>query len=590
MAGRIPQTFVDDLLARVDIVELIGEHVTLKRAGHDFQGLCPFHDERTPSFTVSPRKQFYHCFGCGAHGSAIGFLMQHARLEFPEAVRELARRTGLSMPDDAEGGAGRAADTAPLYEVLGRAAAYFRRQLAEQPAGGRASSYLQGRGLGPAILEAYGVGYAPPGWDNLVGALGGGGKGVDLLVRAGLAIPRSGGRPYDRFRDRVMFPIQDRRGRTVGFGGRVLDDGKPKYLNSPETPVFHKGREVYGLYQAQQAQQARQGLEQVVLVEGYVDVVALAQAGIGDAVATLGTAATAQHLDQLFRAAPEVVFCFDGDPAGRKAAWRALETALPLLRDGRQASFVFLPEGDDPDTLVRRLGREGFEAQLRSRVPLSVFLFDQLSRRVDASTLDGRARLVELARPLLGQIPGGAFRRLLEKRLGELTQLESGELAGMMGGSPPRASAPAPTTPVAAAPSLVRRAVTLLLHHPELVGSAGDPSLLRPLDLPGVPLLVDLLELLRGRPGLTLGGILEHFRGSESGHHLERLAGQPDPALPGADLAAELRGALERLERRVDEQRFRALREGGRAGTLTDAEMREYAELSTRVGRRLPET
>ncbi len=583
MAGRIPQSFVDDLLGRVDIVELIGESVPLKRAGHDYQARCPFHDEKSPSFTVSPRKQFYHCFGCGAHGTAIGFLMQYARMDFPEAVRALAQRAGVPVPE--EGGLARPADAglASLYVLLDRARQYFQRQLREHPQARRAQEYLQNRGLDAATLDAFQLGYAPAGWDGLVGALGGDEKARDDLVQAGLAIARSGARPYDRFRDRVMYPILDRRGRTVGFGGRVLDDSKPKYLNSPETPVFHKGRELYGLYQAQRVSRE---LDSVVVVEGYMDVLALAQAGLTSTVAMLGTAATAQHLEQIFRVAPRVVFCFDGDAAGRKAAWRALETSLPLLREGRQASFVFLPEGEDPDTRVRRVGAEGFRGELARGTPLSSFLFDQLVARVDLGTLDGRARLVDLARPFLTRIPQGAFRQLVEKRLAELSRLDPAELAHLLdpAGHARVSPRPAPAAPVRQAPSLVRRTVTLLLHHPEVVAGAGELPPLGETGLPGVAVLREMIELLRARPDLSMAGLLEHFRDSETGRHLSKLAAVEDPAVPEADLVQEFRDALERIARQGPQQRFQDLAARARAGQLSEAETREYAELCVRLG------
>ncbi|HKJ77760.1 MAG TPA: DNA primase, partial [Gammaproteobacteria bacterium] len=359
MAGRIPQSFIDDLLSRVDIVEVIDARVPLKKAGRDYAACCPFHDEKTPSFTVSPTKQFFHCFGCGAHGTALGFLMEYDHMGFVEAVEELAAKQGLEIPY--EGGApaaGPGRDLKPLYDLLGQADRYFRHQLRNHPAAAKAVDYLKGRGVSGEVAAAFGLGYAPPGWDGLLQALGRDDGALKRLVEVGLLIEREEDRRrYDRFRDRVIFPIRDPRGRTVGFGGRVLGDDKPKYLNSPESEVFHKGRELYGLYEAQQAVRRP---ERLLVVEGYMDVVALAQHGIANAVATLGTAATADHLQRLFRVTGEVVFCFDGDEAGGKAAWRALENAMPQMRDGRQVRFMFLPQGEDPDSLVRAIGGEAF--------------------------------------------------------------------------------------------------------------------------------------------------------------------------------------------------------------------------------------
>ena len=591
MAGRIPQGFVDDLLSRVDIVEVIDEHVPLKRAGQDYQACCPFHQEKTPSFTVSPRKQFYHCFGCGAHGTAVGFLMQYARMDFPEAVRALAQRVGMAVPSE-DGAQAAEADAAPLYRVLEGARQFFQRQLSEHPDAHRARAYLASRGLDEAAITTFSIGYAPPGWDNLVRALATTPAALAEAERAGLAVPRRGGRPYDRFRERVMFPILDRRARTVGFGGRVLDDSKPKYLNSPETPVFHKGRELYGLYQARMAQQALEGL---LVVEGYMDVVALARAGITNVVGTLGTSVTPQHLEMLFRAAPRVVFCFDGDAAGRKGAWRALETSLPALREGREARFMFLPEGEDPDTLVRKVGAPHFRQEVERALPLTEYLFGELGQRVDLGTLDGRARLIDLARPLIGRLPIGALRQLVEKRLGELVRLETAEVTGVLDPSGATARPRAATSghagstgtkPEQRRPSLVRRTVALLVHHPELATQVAEVPPLRELDLAGAGVLADLVDLMRGRPELSTARVLEHFRGTEVGPHLERLALAEDPALPGTDPLPELEGAFAQLGRRIYEQRFRVLQQRARQGDLNEAEKREYGELCRRLGSR----
>ncbi|MEW8281341.1 MAG: DNA primase, partial [Candidatus Thiodiazotropha taylori] len=347
MAGKIPTHFIDQLLNRVDIVDVINRRVTLKKAGKEFQACCPFHDEKTPSFTVSPSKQFYHCFGCGAHGSAIGFLMEYDNLGFVEAVEELAQSAGLEVPR--EGGNEQGPDLRPLYELMEKTARFYQHQLkhhAESPA---AVDYLKSRGMSGQIAASYGIGFAPPGWDNLTGTLGSDKASLERLNKCGL-LSESNGKQYDRFRNRIIFPIRDPRGRTIGFGGRVLGDDKPKYLNSPETPLFHKGRELYGLYEARQANRE---ISNLLVVEGYMDVVALAQHNIQNAVATLGTATTHEHLELIFRNCPEVIFCFDGDRAGRDAAWKALNTSLPLMRDGREVRFLFLPQGEDPDTQVR---------------------------------------------------------------------------------------------------------------------------------------------------------------------------------------------------------------------------------------------
>ena len=392
MAGRIPSQFIDDLIARTDIVDLIGSRVQLRKAGKDFQARCPFHDEKTPSFTVSRDKQFYHCFGCGAHGTAIGFLMEYDRLGFREAIEELAQKAGLEVPSEAVA-TPTGPDSAPLYAILELAAQVYRRQLREHPDAPRAVEYLKDRGLNGEIAGRYAMGYAPASWDFLLARLGTDAGARERLFQAGL-ITEQDGKRYDRFRDRIMFPIRDRRGRVIGFGGRLLGDGKPKYLNSPETPVFHKGRELYGLYEAQQA---RRKLERLLVVEGYLDVIALAQFGIDYAVATLGTATTPEHLQLLLRSAPELVFCFDGDRAGRDAAWKALETALPLATGNQSLRFLFLPDGEDPDTLVRNEGQAAFEQRLqRATAAVGLLLRPPPRRR---STWSARTVAPRLASP-----------------------------------------------------------------------------------------------------------------------------------------------------------------------------------------------
>ncbi|MFO7640890.1 MAG: DNA primase, partial [Candidatus Competibacteraceae bacterium] len=380
MAGRIPQEFLDRLLGRVDLVDIVNARVPLRRAGREFMACCPFHAEKTPSFSVSPQKQFYYCFGCGVHGNAIDFLMAYERLEFLDAVEELARVAGLDLPKTG----GDDGSTRVLLEWVAQADRFFRRQLREHPARQRAVDYLRQRGLTGRIAKVFGIGYAPPGWENLSRALRTAGAAVEDLSTAGLVARDEQGRPRDRFRDRIIFPIRDRRGRAIAFGGRALDgDTTPKYLNSPETPLFHKSSELYGLYEARAHSRA---LQRLVVVEGYMDVVALAQHEVTYAVATLGTATTAEHIERLFRVVDDLVFCFDGDRAGRVAGWRALETALPFLRDGRRIGFLFLPEGDDPDTLVRREGQAAFEQRLTQATPLADYLFAELRAQTDPDT------------------------------------------------------------------------------------------------------------------------------------------------------------------------------------------------------------
>ncbi len=421
MAGLIPQSFIDDLLDRIDIVDVVDARVKLKKTGKNYSACCPFHDEKTPSFTVSPDKQFYYCFGCGASGTALGFVLEHDRLNFPDAVEELAKMAGVEVPREARDDSPKHKERKSLYDLLDKTDQHFRQQLRHSPAKQHAINYLQLRGLSGEIARDFGVGYAPPGWDNLLKAIGLSEEDKHLLAEGGMLIERpEDGRRYDRFRNRIMFPIRDVRGRVIGFGGRVLGDDKPKYLNSPETPVFHKGKELYGLYEARQAYRQ---LPRLLVVEGYMDVVALAQFGIRYGVATLGTACGEDHLARAFKYTQEVVFCFDGDEAGRKAARRALENSLSSMTDGRQVKFLFLPDGEDPDTLIRQVGEEKFSRMIDMAVPLEDFLFDSVADGIDIQSMEGRARLSKRAAPLLHKLPAGVFRELMFANLAQRTGL-----------------------------------------------------------------------------------------------------------------------------------------------------------------------
>ncbi|UCJ18244.1 DNA primase [Pseudomonas sp. MM211] len=443
MAGLIPQSFIDDLLNRTDIVDVVSSRIQLKKTGKNYSACCPFHKEKSPSFTVSPDKQFYYCFGCGAGGNALGFVMDHDQMEFPQAVEELAKRAGMDVPreDGGRGGKPRQPSDSPLYALLKAAADFYRQALKSHPQRRAAVDYLKGRGLSGEIARDFGLGFAPPGWDNLLKHLAGDSLQHKAMIDAGLLVenPDSGKR-YDRFRDRVIFPIHDSRGRIIAFGGRVLGDDKPKYLNSPETPVFHKGQELYGLYEARKH---NRNLDEIMVVEGYMDVIALAQQGLRNAVATLGTATSEEHLKRLFRLVPSVLFCFDGDQAGRNAAWRALEAALPNLQDGRRARFLFLPEGEDPDTLVRSEGTDAFRARIHQHAqPLADYFFQQLSEEADPRSLEGKAHLVTLAAPLIEKIPGNTLRALMRQRLTQITGLNTETLSQMS--APPARQAQTP--------------------------------------------------------------------------------------------------------------------------------------------------
>jgi DNA primase len=567
MAGTIPQDFIDQLLARVDIVDVIGARVPLKKTGREFSACCPFHTEKTPSFTVSPVKQFYHCFGCGQHGTAIGFLMAYDRLSFPEAVEELARQVGLEVPHE-EGPERRGPDPQPIYDTLEQTARHYQQQLRRHPEARRAVDYLKRRGLSGETAGAFGLGYAPPGWDNLLTALGSDEAAVKRLDLAGLLAEGSGGKRYDRFRDRVMFPIRDGRGRVIGFGGRVLGDAKPKYLNSPETPVFHKGRELYGLYEAKRVPGT---IERLIVVEGYMDVIALAQHGIRNAVATLGTATTSEHLDRLFKTAPEVVFCFDGDRAGREAAWKALNATLPQLREGREARFLFLPEGEDPDTLVRKEGAEAFSARVRQAQPLSEFLYARLAAGLDVTTLDGRARLASKAKPMLAQLPPGPFRELMQQRLTELT--------GVASASPARRPAPSPErrTAMGTIPP-DRRAIALLLRQPAVVRHPDLPPGWRDAPLPEVALLVQLVDLAAARPDIPPAALIDRWEDPQVRQHLNAVQALRLDLIED-DIPEHFVGALRRLAELARRAEVERLLRKNDLSSLTDDEKARLREI-----------
>ena len=423
MAGLIPQSFIDDMLDRLDIVDVVDSRVKLRKTGKNYSACCPFHDEKTPSFTVSPEKQFYYCFGCGASGNALGFVMDYERLSFPEAVESLARLTGLEVPREVQTEAQekREQEKRSIYTLLEKADGFYQQQLRHHPSKHLAVNYLKNRGLDGKTAKTYGVGFAPPGWDNLLKTLATNDEDKHLLIEGGMLIHQEQEKKlYDRFRHRIMFPIRDTRGRVIGFGGRVLGDDKPKYLNSPETPVFHKGQELYGLFEARLAYRE---LPRLLVVEGYMDVVSLAQFGIGYGVATLGTACGPDHLDRAFKYTNEVVFCFDGDKAGRSAAQRALEASIECMTDGRTVKFLFLPEGEDPDTLVRQIGPDKFERMIELAVPFEDYLFDAVAEGLNIRTMEGRATFSKRAAPLLERLPKGVFRELMFESLATRTGL-----------------------------------------------------------------------------------------------------------------------------------------------------------------------
>ena len=584
MAGRIPQEFINDLVDRSDIVEVVGSRISLKKAGREFKACCPFHGEKTASFTVSPDKGFYHCFGCGAHGTAIGFLMEHDRLEFVEAVEELAALQGVEVPREA-GNKNPTDPVAPLFAVLEQTANAYVQQLKEHP---HAIEYLKKRGLDGATVARYHIGYAPAGWDYLLKQAGSSTEERDKLQKTGLVIRNDKGRIYDRFRERIMFPIRDSRGRTVAFGGRVLDKGEPKYLNSPETPVFHKGRELYGWYEARQANRK---LETIIVVEGYMDVVALARHDITNAVATLGTATTPEHLKRIFRGVSEVIFCFDGDRAGRDAAWRALNVALPELRDGRQIRFLFLADGQDPDSVVRDGGAAAFRELLQTSLPLSDYLLEHLKTATDLDSMDGLARLAELARPLISQIPEGIYRELLLEKLAGEVGLSHERLERLLDNPndkspakhPPTRLANANLTRVTARSGHVRQAIRLVLHNPSIIEAIDVPESLTSIERPGIKLLLELLARAADKPDIKPARLADDLRThADGGQHLATLLTQEIPLDEGANWADQLQATLAAICHEELERRFSELTEKADL-SLNDQEKQEFRELQKQL-------
>lgn len=571
MAGRIPQSFIDDVLDRVDIVDIVGGRIDLRKSGKNHSACCPFHDEKTPSFTVSQDKQFFYCFGCGAGGNAIGFVIDFDRVSFPEAVETLAKHVGLEVPREANQDDGANQYRKSLYSITEKADHFYRSSLRSHPNAYEAVNYLKARTLNGETARNFGIGYAPPGWDNLLQNLGKTDQDIQHLKDAGMLIDREEeGKLYDRFRHRIMFPIRDVRGRTIGFGGRVLGDDKPKYLNSPETSLFHKGRELYGLYEANR--QLRD-IPNLLVVEGYMDVAALSQHGIHNAVATLGTAATSEHLDKLFRYTSEVIFCFDGDEAGRKAARRALETSLPLMLDGRSAKFLFLPDGEDPDSLVQDIGCDQFTQLIKVATPISDYLFESLSQDLDTDSLDGRARLSKLAAPLINRMPQGVFKTLMLQTLSQRTGLDTETLTSLIepieppvtynqnqeqSQEPPqdydqreypehysdtsyatkgnpvhdknlprqREAIGHPQKRMKMPPA--QTLIALLANHPQLASLITDLDALKGLqtdeiEIEGLEILIPLVELIHKNPSYTLNHILGYWRGIHDIEQAEQL-------------------------------------------------------------------
>jgi DNA primase len=592
MAGLIPQNFIDELLSRVDIVDVIDKRIKLRKTGKNYSALCPFHKEKSPSFSVQPEKQFYYCFGCGAGGNALGFVMEYDNKDFPQAVESLATDYGLSVPrEENREQEQQRGENQQLLNVLSMADSFFQQQLRSHPGRKKAVDYLKGRGLTGQIAKQFGIGFAPPGWDNLLNHLRAASISTDLMMKSGLVIERDTERAaeqgkeqnhghYDRFRDRIIFPIRDNRGRVIAFGGRVLGDDKPKYLNSPETPVYHKGQELYGLYEARKS---KSPLTRMLIVEGYMDVVALAQHGINYAVATLGTATNTTHLSRLFRVVPEVIYCFDGDAAGRTAAWRGLQATLPVMQDGRKVRFLFLPDGEDPDTLVRKIGKDRFSAMIEQASNLEDFLFDHLAAQVDMGSMEGKARLATLAAPLLMQLPAGIFRQLMRKRLAELTGVDNETIDQLLmdksSSTPPAEPAPDPypesgdlsykpvsslRPPTAAARRVSERpasvkAIELLLYCPD-IGLSITQNLqpLQELRDTNTDLLLELIELVKHNPAITTYAMLGHCYGTALGNQLTQLM-KNEQITPAAGIKAEFTFLIDSIIANAQKLKYREL-------------------------------
>ncbi|MFN7096144.1 MAG: DNA primase [Gammaproteobacteria bacterium] len=582
MTGRIPKSFIADLLNKVDIVDVVDSRVPLKKAGSNYVACCPFHNEKSPSFTVSPSKQFYHCFGCGSHGSAISFIMAYDRLEYVEAIESLAAQLGLAVPHENTGNQYKTKTVPPdLYQYLVQAANYYQAQLASAQ---EAQDYLQKRGLSAQIIQRFSLGYAPAGWGNLADQFA-----VELhpsLEKIGLLVKNKLDRYHDRFRERIMYPIRDQRGRVLGFGGRITNNqaasDQPKYLNSPETPLFHKGSILYGLYEALQTVR---DLKRVLVVEGYMDVIALAQYGVPYAVAAMGTAATRQHLERLFRHTSVIIFCFDGDNAGKNAAKRALETVLPLMEDGRQVKFMFLPEAHDPDSLIRAEGLEAFQQRIDTAMGVGEYCFSLLQLDIDMASLDGRAKFTKLASDLIETIPNGTFRELMITELAKKARVGQENLPPATMNSTSSSTTPARTMinnkllrAGEGRPTPMRLAIALLLQHPELIHRISFNWTNLPAGIPGAAILQQLISLIREQPNLSTAALLEWWREHLEYNQVSKLAAMPF-TIPEGGVEVEFDGALQQLARMSVNYEIEQLMQKAASGELDNTERQHLQRL-----------
>ena len=581
MAGLIPQSFIDDLIARSDIVDVINARVPLKRKGKEYTACCPFHNEKTPSFTVSENKQFFYCFGCHAKGNVIGFLMDYEHLSYVDAIESLAAEAHLDVPHEDSGGRANknTQDKQPLYDILKQASELFQKQLKTSE---RAINYLKQRGLSGDIAKQFKIGYAPDGWDFLINHLGKSNGLLLALSKTGLIVNKENNKTYDRFRDRIIFPITDQRGRIIGFGGRILDQGEPKYLNSPENAVFHKGFELYGLYETKQALRK---IDRIIVVEGYMDVVALAQHGINYAVASLGTATTTEQIQKTFRTTHEIIFCYDGDNAGKKAAWRALENTLTIIRDGMVAKFLFLPEKEDPDTMVRKEGKDAFEQRIKNATTLSAFLFEHLTAESDINTNEGKAQLASKVKKLIQKMHNSLFKDLLIEELSSLVGLSQQHLEAKFS-SANEANRPAPkaVTPVRRQQvqnNKTRIAIALLLQNPVLASLHKVPDNFKDALTKGLPLLYELQKTIESNTEISSAALLERFRNNKHEKALQLLSMLQTPETENTDnVSAIYKSLIERLQDEDREEYFNHKINNNEQ--LTAEEQKEYLELCTK--------
>ena len=578
MAGLIPQNFIDDLIARVDIVEIMGSRIQIKKAGKEFKAVCPFHDDSNPSLTISPSKGFYHCFSCGAHGTAVGFLMNYEHLSFIEAIESLASSLGVEIPYEQNQQPIKKNNN--LYDLLAEIQAHYQLLLKKNSG---AIEYLKNRGITGDVAKRFNVGFAPPGWRNILDKYGTSKNGISELLKLGLIIQKDNNNYYDRFRERIMFPIRDNRGRYIGFGGRILNQEQPKYLNSPETPLFHKGRELYGLYECQQA---LRNIQKIVVVEGYMDVISLAQHGIDYAVASMGTATTDDHFNRLFRLTDYIYFCFDGDQAGLDAAWRALKNALPHVREGRQIKFVFLPEKDDPDTYVKKNSATAFEKELDDGLDLSDFLIEKLAKDIDMKSIDGRARLAEKTKPLINQIPEGIFKELILEKLSEAIGLSTAKLNKLLvnqdyqlarnGRS--RIISKLPKKKLKGGPSVIKKAITLILNYPSIAHDITHEKIGKNAK-PGVEILKKLITTIQEKPQITTAGLIELWRDDPEGKFLGQLAISELPENEDFNAKDELQDCLHQIMRDNHKARITHLINKQSNNELASDEKKELKDL-----------